>query len=128
MAGSKKIVRGLNLRPSSRDPSLGAAGNTGRGRSGGFGMIKIFAAVFGAALLAGAVVVIPGLSPKVEAHMLSAKGDRLDLKTYGPACSQRGWPYYESSCVRDTASPTRQARPVRMVGTDRLPAISADRR
>ena len=85
-------------------------------------MFKIFAAVCGAALLAGAVVVVPGMTPKVEAHMLSAKGDRLDLKTYGSACSERGWPYYETSCLRDAGSPTRQARSVRMVSTDRLPA------
>jgi hypothetical protein len=91
-------------------------------------MLKIFAAVFGAALLAGAVVLVPGLTPKVEAHMLSTKGDRLDLKTYGTACSQRGWPYYETSCLRDATSPTRQARTVRMVTIDRVPGISADRR
>jgi len=87
-------------------------------------MFKIFAAVCGAALLAGAVMVIPGLTPKVEAHMLSTKGDRLDLKTYGPACSERGWPYYETSCLRDAGSSTRLARPVRMVSTDRVPTTA----
>jgi hypothetical protein len=87
-------------------------------------MFKILAGISGAALLAGAVVVIPGMTPKVEAHMLPAKGDRLDLKTYGAACSERGWPYYETSCLRDAGSLTRQARPVRIVSTDRLPATA----
>jgi hypothetical protein len=84
-------------------------------------MIKIVAAVAAAALMAGIVVMIPGLTSKVEAHMLAAKGDRLDLKTFGPTCSQRSWPYFETSCLRDVSSPTREARPVRIVTTDRLP-------
>ena len=58
-------------------------------------MIKLVAAVSAAALLAGlTVTVVPGLSSNVEAHMLPAKGDRLDLKTYGAACSTRAWPLF----------------------------------
>jgi hypothetical protein len=84
-------------------------------------MIKLVAAISAAALLAGlTVTVVPGLSSNVEAHMLPAKGDRLDLKIYGAACSTRAWPHFETSCLRDTASPTREARPVRFVTTDRL--------
>ena len=82
-------------------------------------MTKILAAITAAALLAGAAVMIPGLSP-VQAHMMGSKGDRLDLRPYGTACSERGWPYFETSCLRDTASPTRQARAVRNVSTDRV--------
>jgi len=91
-------------------------------------MLKAFAAMFAAALVAGAVVAIPGLTAQVEAHMLPAKGDRLDLRTYGAACSQFGWPYYETSCLRDTSSPTRQARPVRIVTSDRLPDVKGKTR
>jgi hypothetical protein len=83
-------------------------------------MIKIVAAVVAAAVSAGIIVMVPGLASKVEAHMMAAKGDRLDLKTYGPACSERGWPHFEHSCLRDTTSPTREARQVRVVSTDRL--------
>ena len=87
-------------------------------------MIKLVAAILAAALLAGfAVTIIPGLSSNVEAHMLAAKGDRLDLKTYGAACATRAWPHFETACLRDTASPTREARPVRVVSTDRLPDL-----
>jgi hypothetical protein len=82
---------------------------------------KILAAVFAAATLAGIAVMIPGLTPQVEAHMYaSTKGDRLDVRTYGPACSERGWPYYETNCLRDTTNPIRQARQVRVVGAEHL--------
>ncbi len=91
-------------------------------------MLKAFAAIFAAALVAGAIVAIPGLTANVEAHMLPAKGDRLDLKTYGSACSERGWPYYETSCLRNTGSPTRQAHPVRIVSTDRLAGVNGPAR
>jgi hypothetical protein len=87
-------------------------------------MIKLVAAILAAALLAGlTVAVVPGLSSNVEAHMLPAKGDRLDLKPYGAACSARAWPHFETSCLRDTASSTREARTVRVVTTDRLPDL-----
>jgi hypothetical protein len=83
-------------------------------------MLKLIAAVSGAALLACLLVLIPGATSAVQAHMYSAKSDRLDLHTYGTACSQRSWPYFEASCLRNTTSPTREARVVRVVSTDRL--------
>jgi len=84
-------------------------------------MFKLVAAVSTTALLAGlAVTAVSGLSSKVEAHMLPAKGDRLDLKTYGAACSTRAWPHFETTCLRDTTSSTRGARPVRFITIDRL--------
>ena len=84
-------------------------------------MTKILAAVFAAATLAGVAVMIPGLTPQVEAHNYAIKkGDRLDARTYGTACSERGWPYFETTCLRDISSPTRQARTVRIVSTDRV--------
>lgn len=88
-------------------------------------MIKLVAAVSTAALLAGVAVMIPGLTPQVEAHMYGIKGDRLDLKPHGAACSTKTWPYFESACLRDTTSPTRDARPVRLVSTDRVAALTA---
>src|SRR5712671_3938600 len=95
-----------------------------RARTGGGVMIKFVAAIFAAALLAGlTVTVVPGLTSKVEAHSMAAKSDRLDLKTYGAACSARAWPHFETTCLRDTTSPTREARPVRIVSTDRLPDL-----
>jgi hypothetical protein len=89
-------------------------------------MIKIAAAVSGAALLAGVIVLLPGMTPMVSAGTSlntinsQAKGDRLDLGKFGPGCSERGWPYYEASCLRGAGN--SPAKPVRIVSTDRLPA------
>jgi hypothetical protein len=86
-------------------------------------MIKLIAAVSGAAVLAGALVLMTGMSSTVEAKKYAIKGDRLDVHTYGTACSNRGWPYFEASCLRDTNSPTRQARVIRNVSTDRISGV-----
>ena len=85
-------------------------------------MNKIFAAVIAAAALAGVAVMIPGLTPQVEAHNYGVKGDRLDAHPTGTACSQRAWPYFEASCLRDTTSASHEARPVRLVAIDHLPS------
>lgn len=83
-------------------------------------MIKLIAAVCGAAVLAGALVLMTGMSSAVEAQKYAIKGDRLDVHTYGTACSDRGWPYYETSCLRNPNSPIRQARVIRNVSPDRI--------
>jgi hypothetical protein len=90
-------------------------------------MFKIGAAVIIAAFVAGLAVTAPGISSEVEAQKYAVKGDRLDVqtRTYGTACSERGWPYFETGCLRDLTQPTREARTVRMVGTDRVPAPRA---
>jgi hypothetical protein len=93
-------------------------------------MTKIFAAGIAAVLLGGAAILFSGFSTSeahsieaLSSHALSsnavAKSDRLDAKPFGPACSQASWPYYEASCLRHTAKPTREALPVRVVTTER---------
>jgi hypothetical protein len=95
-------------------------------------MIKLGAAVLVASFLAGLAVTAPGVTPQVEARAVEAptveadtyaiKGERMEVRNYGTACSERGWPYFETSCLRDTNSPSHEARAVRVVGTDRVPA------
>jgi len=85
-------------------------------------MIKLGAIVLVASFAAGLAVTAPGVTPQVEAHDYAVKADQSDARTYGTACSERGWPYFELNCLRDANSPARQARTVRMVGTDRVPA------
>ena len=86
-------------------------------------MIKLGAAILVALFVAGLAVTAPGVTSEVEAHNYALKADRLEApRTYGAACSERGWPYFEAGCLRDTNAATRQARPIRMVGTDRVPA------
>jgi hypothetical protein len=83
-------------------------------------VLKVIAVLSAAAALAGVLVLTPGMTPVVQADIYSIKGDRLDLHAYGTSCSQRAWPYFEASCLRDTNSSTRRARVVRIVSTDRL--------
>ena len=90
-------------------------------------MIKILAAVGGAALLAGTIVLLPGMTPidpvvaaQAYGKVESGKGDRVDIRNYGPGCSERGWPYYEPNCLR--TSDNNEVKRVRVVSTDRLPA------
>jgi hypothetical protein len=96
-------------------------------------MIKLAIAAFAAAaILAGVAVVVPGVSDEVAASTPQplAKGDRLDFRPVGPACSQRGWPHYEANCLRNLTAPTREVRQVRVVTVDRLDraqTASADR-
>jgi hypothetical protein len=125
-------------------------------------MIKIAAAVSGAWLLAGAVLLLPGMAsvaptipmaptgamttvpmapmapagamttvpvaptaPTAPAGAMTvnslAKGDRLDIRSYGPGCSDRGWPYYQASCIRNANAANRDAKPVRIIALDHLP-------
>lgn len=86
-------------------------------------MLKTFSAIGGAALLAAAVMLLPGMSPQVEASAPApiAKSDRLDIRPLGTACAQRAWPYYEAHCVRARAGTVPSLQPVRIVTTDRLP-------
>jgi hypothetical protein len=95
-----------------------------RARTGVVVMLKITAAIATATILAGAFVAVPGLT-SLEAHTPGPKSDRLDTKTVVAACSQRGWPYYEASCLRNMTTPRRNARPVRIVTTDRLALANA---
>ena len=87
-------------------------------------MLKTFSATVAIGLLAGVFFLGPALVVSVEAHAPQAplpgvKGDRLDVKRYGTACSERSWPYFEASCLRNGASPTREASAARLVTTDR---------
>jgi hypothetical protein len=81
-------------------------------------MIKTFSVIAGAALLvAGAFVVLPGLSPAVEASTPPriVKGDRLDRVD----CNQQAWPYIAPHCLRDASQNAGRAKTVRLVTTDR---------
>jgi hypothetical protein len=76
-----------------------------------------------AAFIAAGVSALPSLSAQVQARapVLGAKGDRIDARPIGTACSHRAWPYFEAGCLRDTRNPFGEVHPVRMVSTDRLP-------
>jgi hypothetical protein len=89
-------------------------------------MLKLISAIAALALLAGAAIILPSLGTKVEASTPPAavKGDRLDIRPTGSACSQTAWPYYEAKCVRDRKQPAGPPRDVRIVSLDRLPIVT----
>lgn len=90
-------------------------------------MLRTVSAIAIAAVVAAGLVAFPSLSAPVEArsHAPAAKGDRLDVRPLGAACSQHAWPYFESNCLRDNSRPMGQARTVRMVSTERSPVEPA---
>jgi hypothetical protein len=85
-------------------------------------MIKALSAIAVAAFVAAALTVLPGFAPQVEASVPQAlpKGDRLDIHTVGPGCSQKSWPNFEASCLR-TAGTKTMIREARLVTADRTP-------
>jgi hypothetical protein len=86
-------------------------------------MIKALSVIAIAAFVAAALTVLPGFAPQVEASVpqaLLAKGDRLDIHTVGPNCSQKAWPNFETSCLRVAGSKT-MIREARLVTADRTP-------
>ena len=85
-------------------------------------MLKALSAVAIATCVAAALTLLPGFAPSVEASVPQplAKGDRLDIRTIGPDCSQQAWPNFEASCMRraGTKSDVREAR---LVTANRTP-------
>jgi hypothetical protein len=85
-------------------------------------MIKIYSIMAAAALIAGALVVAPSLSPVSAStrttltQTTTGKGDRLDMEAR-LACKQQSWPYLDRACVRDARTESGAGRTVRMVAT-----------
>ena len=85
-------------------------------------MIKIYSIMAAAALIAGALVVAPSLSPVSAStrgeltNTASHKGDRLDTEAR-LACKQQSWPYLDRACVRDVRTASGSGRTVRVVAT-----------
>jgi len=86
-------------------------------------MIKTISAIVTAAIVAAAFVAFPNLTQPEQARaaVFATKGDRADTRPLALACSQNAWPYFESSCLRDTRNTFSEARSVRIVTADRLP-------
>ncbi|MBV8839645.1 MAG: hypothetical protein JO000_24180 [Alphaproteobacteria bacterium] len=85
-------------------------------------MIKIYSIMAAAALIAGALVVAPSLSPVSAStrgqltDTANGKGDRLDTAAR-LACKQQSWPYLDRACVRDVRTESGSGRTVRIVAT-----------
>jgi hypothetical protein len=85
-------------------------------------MIKTLSAIAVAAFIAAALTVLPGFAPQVEASVpvALAKGDRLEVRTVGPSCSQQAWPNFEASCLRAAGSKST-VKEARLVTANRMP-------
>jgi hypothetical protein len=88
-------------------------------------MIKALSATAIVSCLAAAVTVLPAFAPRVEASVphAVAKGDRLDIRPVGRACSEQAWPNFEAACLRRagarTGARTAAMTEARLVSTDR---------
>jgi hypothetical protein len=109
---------------------------------------KVIFAISAAALGAAAVLAVPGFGPELQAkagnpadiiktdlglvvffqaadsgnQIVPPKADRVDFRPLGTACSQNAWPYFEANCLRDRNQVMGEARPVRVITTDRAGA------
>jgi hypothetical protein len=85
-------------------------------------MLKIYSIMAAAALIAGALVLAPSLSPVSAStrgeltQTNNGKGDRLDMEAR-LACKQQSWPFLDRSCVRDVRTQSGSGRTVRVVAT-----------
>jgi len=72
--------------------------------------------------IAATATILPSFSDRVvaSAPIHTGKGDRLDIRPLGAKCSANGWPYFESTCLRDRRAGDGKARQVRVVAVDRL--------
>jgi hypothetical protein len=67
-------------------------------------------------LTAGLFVVLTADAPGADvAELERAQHDRLPVIMKGAACSQRGWPHYERSCLFDKRESVDEARKVRVI-------------
>jgi hypothetical protein len=77
-------------------------------------MIKSLVAFATFALLAAAVVALPGFAPQATAREPAAlaKADRLHVEPFARDCSQQVWPDFATSCLHNAVSSAmvREAR------------------
>jgi hypothetical protein len=88
-------------------------------------MMKTLIAGIAAATLLGSVVYVLAASPEVSVgvSLFAYKADPFEARWTGLVCSERAWPYYDNSCLRDPNRPGNRVRTVRVVSADRMPAV-----
>lgn len=82
-------------------------------------MLKTVSLIAAAAVLAGAAILLPAMTPEAAAvaPVAAAKSDRAD---HPASCERQGWPYYEANCLRDESRNAGRVPQVRIVTTDRV--------
>jgi hypothetical protein len=79
-------------------------------------MWKTISALAAAAMITGALGLVHGSNASPSAAP-SGKADRADLQEN---CTQHGWPYYETPCMRDESRNAGRVLTVRLISTDRI--------
>jgi hypothetical protein len=100
-------------------------------------MVKLLAAISGAAAVAGALVLLTAMTPispeiiaihpmvaaSISPHAMivetARKGDRLDIRSYGPGCDDHNWYSYEANCPKRADS--GEVKRVHVITLDRMP-------
>jgi hypothetical protein len=82
-------------------------------------MVKIISACAVAASVLCAWSLAPD-APSVDPSA-AVKSDQIDASERATACSEYGWPYYDSACLGDARRPVGEEQRVRLVLIDRLP-------
>ena len=77
--------------------------------------LSLFASFAVAVLIAASFAVATSPAPVKASGASGAKGDRLPIQKFRPACSGQAWPYYETECVRDHRQPAGQPLKVRQI-------------
>jgi hypothetical protein len=82
-------------------------------------MLKTVSLIAAAAVLAGAAMLLPAMTPEAAAvaPVPAAKSDRADNSL---SCERQGWPYYEANCLRDESRNAGRVPQVRIITTDRV--------
>ena len=77
-------------------------------------MFRTLSAIAFAMLVGGALTMISHVQASAPAPF--AKGDRHETAT----CERQGWPYYETSCLRDASKNAGRGHGMRIISTDRI--------
>jgi hypothetical protein len=82
-------------------------------------MLKTVSLIAAAAVLAGAAMLLPAITPEAAAvaPVPATKSDRADTPA---SCDRQGWPYYDANCLHDESRNAGRVRQVRIVTTDRV--------
>ena len=84
-------------------------------------LLRTASAVALAALIAGAITILPTFSDRVDASApITVAMAAAPVPVVTGKCAEQHWPYMDADCLRDGRKPEGQAKPVsRVVAIDR---------
>ncbi len=84
-------------------------------------LVRAAGAAVLAALIAGAITILPNFSERVDASaVVTVAVAAAPVPVVTGNCAEQAWPYIEAGCLRDSRKVAGQAKPVsRVVSPDR---------